>query len=307
MTDTTNTTRDPEAVRLAAFAQHRRYLFAVAYRLLGVAEDAEDILQDAWLRFASSPPIDELDSPRAYLVTIVTRLALDQFRSARHRREQYVGPWLPEPIPSSEALPEDLVEQRESASFAFLLLLERLNPTERVAVVLHEVFDYGHPEIAAITGQTPAASRQTLRRARLKLGDARPSTAPPAPVEQAHEFVAAMQAGDITRLVNLLAPDVVLISDGGGIVSAANRPLVGSQQLARFFITMARMPEAAAMDVSARIETLNGQTALLLFDGPRLDTTFLFDSTPAGLTAIYAVRNPKKLRRLEARFASSEG
>ena len=162
---------EPVADRAALFAAHRPYLFAVAYRMLGLAEDAEDVLQDAWLRFSAGAA--EPEHPRTYLVTIVTRLCLDLLRSARRRREEYVGVWLPEPVRTREALADDLLEKAESASFAFLLLLERLSPLQRAVLVLHDVFDYSHDEVARACGRTAAASRQVLRRARLKLGDAR--------------------------------------------------------------------------------------------------------------------------------------
>jgi RNA polymerase sigma-70 factor, ECF subfamily len=282
-----------EARRLTVFTEHRPYLFAIAYRMLGLAEDAEDVLQEAWLRF-SGARVANLEQPRAYLATIVTRLALDELRSARRRREAYVGSWLPEPVLTSEALPEDLVERAESASFAFLLMLEQLNPVERAVLVLHDVFDFSHEEIARMTERSAAASRQTLRRARLKLG--RPAPARPVTVDEreVNDFLASLAGGDVDRLMTMLAPDVVLVSDGGGLVRAINRPLVGSTTVARFLVAMADMePEARAVTT-----TLNGQPAILAYLRGALDSAFIFDITAAGVTAIYVVRNPEKLRRL---------
>ena len=290
--------RDEEQARLEAFAAHRRYLLAVAYRLLGLAEDAEDVLQEAWLRFASAH-VEDLDNPRAYLVTIVSRLALDELRSARHRREAYVGLWLPEPVVTEESQPAELAELAESASFAFLLLLERLNPVERAVVVLHDVFDFSHEEIARITDRTAVSSRQTLHRARGKLGGATRPALMSAGDARIPAFLEATRTGDVRALLDILAPDVVLLSDGGGKVRTVNRVLVGSGEVGRFLAAMSGM--VVASSVRSRVANVNGQPALLTYLDGALDTVFLFDATSAGITAIYAVRNPEKLRRLAAR------
>lgn len=282
--------------RSAVFSEQRGYLFAVAYRLLGIAEDAEDVIQDAWIRF-SAVRVEEIEHPRAFLVTIVTRLSLDVLKSARKRREEYVGVWLPEPVPTREALPADLVERAESASFAFLLLLERLNPVERAVVVLHDVFEYSHKEIAAAIERTPDATRQALSRARKKLGTA-PS---PLPAASEHartlvaQFLEATQSGEVEKLVSTLASDVVLMSDGGGKVQAVRRPLAGATQVGRFFTAMSKM---APEDIRAVAAELNGQPAMVIFEGDVLANAYLFDATKDGLAAIYVVRNPDKLRRL---------
>lgn len=285
--------------RIQVFTEHRAYLFAIAYRLLGVAEDAEDMLQEAWVRFDMAGGGASIENPRAYLATVVTRLALDELRSARRRREEYTGSWLPEPVPTAEALPEDLAERAESASFAFLLLLERLNAVERAVLVLHDVFDYSHEEIARMTERTAAASRQTLRRARLKLG--RPALSRPAAMDEGRieGFIASLGQGDVAGLMDALAPDVVLVTDGGGLVQVINRPLAGAGNVARFFVAMGRREPGAR----ARLATLNGQPAILGYLGDVLDTVFVFETTSAGITAVYVVRNPHKLRRLE-RLAS---
>ena len=286
--------------RLAQFTEHRRYLFAVAYRMLGVAEDAEDVLQEAWLRFAASPASD-LGSPRAYLVTIVSRLCLDVLRSARRKREEYVGPWLPEPVLTEEALPSDLVELAESASFAFLLLLERLNEVERVVLVLHDVFDVAHPEIAEMVGKTPSACRQILRRARLKLGSP-PASAQPVGDPRIEELLIATRDGDVQRVMGLLAPDVALISDGGGRARAISRPIAGGETVARFLVAMGQMPEAEG--ARGRLVSLNGQPGAVYWDADGgMRTAFIFDVTAAGVTALYVIRNPEKLARLAEQLA----
>lgn len=280
-------------VRLQQFTAERPYIFAVAYRLLGRAEDAEDVLQDTWLRF-STVQDEAIENPRAYLTTIVTRLALDVLKSARVRREQYAGVWLPEPVPTNEALPEDLAEQRESASFAFLLLLERLNSVERAVLVLHDVFDYTHEEIAHMTDRTPAASRQTLRRARARLGPEPPRTPHPVDEVQVQAMIDAMRAGDALRLTGMLAPDVVLLSDGGGKARTINRPLVGNDVVARLLAGLHN--QDPGFDI--RVISLNGQSALIAYLDGAADTVMAFDATPAGITGIYVQRNPDKLRRL---------
>jgi RNA polymerase sigma-70 factor (ECF subfamily) len=284
--------------RASVFAEQRPYLFAVAYRLLASAEDAEDTLQDAWLRFAGID-LDELESPRAYLVTVVTRLCLDVLKSARRRREEYVGTWLPEPVPSEAALPEELAERADSASFAFLLLLERLNPVERAVVVLHDVFDYSHEEVGATIGRSAAASRQALRRARQRLGAIdRPPRRPSAHArELVARFFEATTSGDMDGLVSALARDVVLLSDGGGQARSANRPLAGRTLVSRFWAAVSRLAGPPA-----RVEPLelNGQAGALLFEGGVLTTAMLFDVDRGEVTGIYVVRNPEKLRGLAA-------
>lgn len=284
--------------RAEVFAEQRPYLFAVAYRLLASAEDADDALQDAWLRFAEVD-LETVESPRAYLVTIVTRLCLDLLRSARRRREEYVGTWLPEPVPSDAALPEELAERAESASFAFLLLLERLNPVERAVVVLHDVFDFSHDEVGAAIGRSAAASRQALRRARKRLGGADRTPRRPSAHgrELVQQFFAAASSGDLDGLVSALARDVVLLSDGGGQARAANRPLAGRGLVSRFWVAMARIP---GPPVRVEPVELNGQVAALTYQDDVLTNAILFDAGSAGVTGIYAIRNPDKLRRLAA-------
>ncbi len=293
--------------RAGLFAEHRPYLFAVAYRMLGIAEDAEDVLQDAWLRFsAADAGSGDLEHPRAYLVTIVTRLCVDLLRSARRRRGEYVGTWLPEPVPTRQAVAEDGVAQAESASFAFLLLLERLNPLQRAVLVLHDVFEYSHGEVAAAIGRSDAASRQILRRARRALGGATRPKAPP--TEEARELVTrfahAARSGDVTDFLGVLAPDVTLMSDGGGRVTAINRPLAGRRAVSRLLAGVSRQEqERQQADAAVVLTELNARPAMLVFEQGVLTNAFLLDLTRDGVTAVYVVRNPDKLRRLKTQSA----
>lgn len=281
--------------RADTFAAHRPYLFAVAYRMLGVAEDAEDVLQDAWLRFAAAR-VEDIDSPRAYLVTIVTRLSVDLLRSARRRREEYVGVWLPEPVPTSDALPDELLETTESVSFAFLLLLERLSPLQRAVLVLYDVLDYSHEEVAQAIGRTVEASRQILRRARLKLGDTTPgpTTSSELTGELVDRFCEATRTGNVEELIGSLAPDVVLMSDGGGRVAAVSRPLTGDGRVGKFLATVKRQGTWDPVVLT----NVNGQPTVLIHEKGTLTNAFVLDVTSSGITAIYVVRNPDKLQRL---------
>lgn len=206
------------------FERHRRTLFGVAYRMLGSADDAEDMVQDAWIRYARAA---EPQSPRAYLISVVTRLCLDYLKSARVRREQDAGPWLPEPLATGEyaSSPEQRIAEAESVSYAFMVLLERLSPLERAVFVLHDVLDYGHDEIATALGRSPATCRQLLSRARrhVRDGEARYRATPAERAELTQRFIAA--AGrDVAGFVAMLTADAVLTSDGGGKVAAAMRP-----------------------------------------------------------------------------------
>lgn len=293
------TARQRETERVEAFAAHRRYLFAVAYRMLGVAEDAEDVVQEAWIRFAGTTE-EEIESPRAYLVTIVSRLCLDQLRSARRRREEYVGIWLPEPVPTDETLADDRFEQAETASFAFLLLLERLSPMQQAVLVLYDVFDYTHGEIAAALGGTAAASRQALRRARRRIGESDTSGAAPTSsgslIKLVERFLKAARSGDVDAAIGTLAPEVVLLSDGGGRVAAARKPVYGNDKVGRFFVSIATSGVAHRLAAAE----LNGRPAILIYEGDLLTNAMLFDADGEEISTIYVVRNPDKLRRLAA-------
>jgi RNA polymerase sigma-70 factor (ECF subfamily) len=275
------------------FVAHRSLLFTVAYEMLGSAADAEDVVQETWLRWVEVDQA-EIESPRAYLVQIVTRLALNRLRTVTRRREEYVGEWLPEPLLTSPDVAED-VELAESVSIAMLTVLETLGPTERAVFVLREVFDTPYEEIAEVTGKTPSAVRQVVHRARDHVAARRPRMQVD-PVEQlavVERFLDAVSTGDLQGLMDVLAPDVVAIADGGGVAPALGKPLVGARKLAAAFARFANMPTFVA-----------SATWLNALPGVRLDfgdlTAVMSFVVEDGLiTRVYAINNPQKLERLE--------
>jgi RNA polymerase sigma-70 factor (ECF subfamily) len=268
------------------FAQHRELLFGVAYRMLGSAADAEDVLQEAHVRWRAAAD-EPIRNPRSYLVTIVSRLCLDQLKSARARREVYVGPWLPEPVVTPESVDPSTI------STAFLLLLERLAPAERAAFLLKEVFEYDYDEIARILEKSEDACRQLASRARRHIHEVRPR--PPADrAEHARllaAFAAAVQTGDLAGLERLLAADVTLHSDGGGRVNAALKVIHGRDHVARFVLGARRF--YASIEVQPRL--LNGLPALLVFDGGVLRATMMIDVVDGAIQSVHSVLNPDKL------------
>ncbi|WP_439813915.1 RNA polymerase sigma-70 factor [Zavarzinia sp. CC-PAN008] len=287
----------------AIFAAHRRLLRGIAYRMLGSMTEAEDVVQDAWLRWDAADR-HAIDEPRAWLVTTATRLAIDQLRRARARREDYVGPWLPEPV-SAEAVdgPDRQLEGRESISMALLLLLERLSPDERAAFLLHEVFDYDYAQIAAILERSEAACRQLVSRGRGHVRAGRPRFQPSMAEQQrlAGLFAAAAAGGDMAGLMAVLAPDAVLLSDGGGKVRAALNPILGAERSARFLLgVLAKWPSAVAWEMAM----LNGAPSLvgLMADGAPMGT-LAFDFDGERIVQIHIVTNPDKLRHLWPRSA----
>ncbi len=278
-----------------AFAQHRGLLFTVAYEMLGSASDAEDVVQVTWLRWAN---VDQsiVRDPRAYLVRIVTRQALNRLRTLSRRREDYVGEWLPEPLVTSPDVADD-IELAENVSIAMLTVLETLGPTERAVFVLREVFDTPYDEIAETVGKTPAAVRQVARRAREHV-DARRPRMQVSLAEQEHaveRFLDALQSGDLHRLLEVLAPDVVLVSDGGGIVPAARRPIEGADQVARFLSGFATVAPGAQVDTVL----LNGAPAVRIDLEGAANTAVSLAVQGGRISRIYAVRNPQKLARLD--------
>lgn len=283
----------------ALFERHRPRLFGLAYRMLGAPGDAEDVLHDAWLRMHAQE-LSALEDPEAWLVTVTTRLALDRLRRARSEREHYPGPWLPEPVVPDAEHPDAMLERGESLTLSFLLLLERLSPDERAAFLLHEVFDYGHAEAAAILGIGEDACRQRVHRAKARLREGRPRFQ----VDQAAQrrllqrFVEAMAQPTLGSLRALFAEDAVHISDGGGLARATLHPLHGAERLARLYLQLAR----GFAGPSARFElaTLNGAPALLLFHGDTLSSAMWIESDGERITAIHALRHPGKLARLPA-------
>lgn len=285
------------------FNNDRPLLFSIAYRMLGSASDAEDVLQDAWLRFRS---VDRstIRSPRAFATTIVTRLCLDRLKSARATREQYVGPWLPEPVLTSElGSPEVMMERSESVTLAFLVLLEKLSPEERAVFLLKDIFGYEHSEIADMLGTTRDNSRQLLHRAKARLEDGRPRPTDAAPSRRAiaERFARAFSSGNGAELTALLAEDVSMLSDGGGKVSAARRPLAGRDDVLNFLVGLHRIAERAGWisRASLRIEDVNAEPALILRLDGRLESLFVFSIDDEAITAIRVVRNPDKLAYIE--------
>ncbi|MFG1684381.1 RNA polymerase sigma-70 factor [Nonomuraea sp. NPDC049269] len=279
-----------------AFVAHRNLLFTVAYEMLGSAADAEDVLQETWLRWAGVD-LGEVRDQRAYLVRIVTRQALGRLRALGRRRESYVGPWLPEPLLTAPDVAED-VELADSVSMAMLLVLETLQPTERAVFVLREVFDLAYDEIAEAVGKSPAAVRQIAHRARAHVAARRPrGVVSPAETRDALEaFQRAVETGDLQRLFDLLAPDVVLLGDGGGVVQAALEPVVGAGQVAH---VLGRIAAAVSLE-SAQV---NGHPALVLRLDGAVEGVMAVRFDDGLITGLYAVRNPEKLSRIERETA----
>ena len=285
------------------FNTDRPLLFSIAYRMLGSASDAEDVLQDAWLRY-NGVDRSTIRSPRALATTIVTRLCLDRLKSARATREEYIGPWLPEPVLTSEVEgPDTMLQRSESVTLAFLVLLEKLSPEERAVFLLKEVFEYGHAEIAEMLGTTVENSRQLLHRAKARLAEGRPrltgTTASRRAV--AERFARAFSSGDGSELATLLARDVGMWSDGGGKASAARRPLIGRDQVLNFLLGLHRTARRLdiARDVSLTIEDVNCEPALVLRISQRLESLFVFSIDDEAVSGIRVVRNPDKLARID--------
>ena len=275
-------------------APHRGRLLGLAYRMLGSRSDAEDIVQDAYLRFAGA---QDVHNAEAFLVTVVTRLCLDRLKSARAQREVYVGPWLPEPVFDAEGLSADTAtELADDLSFALLLALDRLSPLERAAFLLHDVFDTPFSEIAAMLDRTEASCRQLASRARRAVRDGRPV---PAAVPENHAYLLqafseAVASGDIRQLAELLREDAVAITDGGGHKFAARNPIKGADKVARFFIGLAG--KIAGQDVRIQPAVINGAVGALLYLDGELDLTMSMAIDGEKIAAIYIVRNPDKLR-----------
>ncbi len=278
------------------FEAERPRLRAIAYRMLGTPDDADDIVQEAWIRFSAAQPT-VIENPAAWLTTVVTRMSIDRLRSARRRRETYVGPWLPGPIEGEPSLaegPDDAAILAESLSLGFLAVLERVSPLERAVFLLHDVFGYPLAEVAEIIDRTPAAVRQLAKRARDHIADGRPRfTADPADIERLTQLMlAATMSGDVEALESFLADDIVHLSDGGADRRAARVPIVGANRVARLFIKLATRWEPTmefhavqANGQSAMYTTNHGQPFMLV-------TTNWVDGK---VTASYAILNPEKL------------
>jgi len=277
-----------------AFALHRSLLFTVAYEMLSSASDAEDVVQETWLRWADVDHAEVRD-PRAYLVRIVTRQALNRLRSLARRREDYIGEWLPEPLLTSPEVAAD-IELAESVSIAMLTVLETLGPTERAVFVLREVFDTPYEEIAEAVGKSRAAVRQIAHRARDHVAARRPRM-PVSTTEQQEavdRFLAAIRHGDLQGLLDVLAPDVVVVADGGGLVNAFRRPIKGAERVAGLLMSGLR-----SVDFEATLVWLNGSPAIRRDIGGEIDTAVSLAVANGRITRVYAIRNPHKLAALD--------
>jgi RNA polymerase sigma-70 factor (ECF subfamily) len=279
-----------------AFVAHRNLLFTVAYEMLGSAADAEDVLQETWLRWSGVDQSTVRD-PRAYLVRVATRQALTRLRTLHRRKEDYVGPWLPEPLLTSPDVAED-VELADSVSMAMLLVLETLTPTERAVFVLRDVFALEYDEIAAAVDKTPVAVRQIAHRARGHVAARRPRTAASRADTRAalDAFQRAIETGDLQGLLDILAPDVVALSDGGGVAQAVRQPVVGAKKVGNLLRAgVTRFGSAMTVEpVQA-----NGHPALLARIDGRVDGILMVRVDGGLVTDLYYVRNPEKLSRVE--------
>jgi RNA polymerase sigma-70 factor (ECF subfamily) len=314
---TDNTADDTDAV-----LQYRSLLFGVAYRVLGTVTDAEDVVQDAWLRWRSADRAAVRD-PRAYLVTVTTRLAIDRLRAAKARRESYVGPWLPEPLltgpdaaatghdplhPAGRAADvADAAELAESVSVALLVVLETLSPLERAVFVLREAFDFPHAEIAAIVGRTEPAVRQLARRARDHVGARRPryDTGPAERAAVTERFMRAALGGDLGELMDVLAPDVVLVGDGGGLAKAPRRAIHGAEKVGRFLVGISTRGVAG---VAVRAAEINGVPAIVGDDPDGTPVAAItLDISGGRVVGVQILANPAKLAALRTHPADLPG
>ncbi|MFF7504337.1 RNA polymerase sigma-70 factor [Streptomyces lavendulae] len=279
------------------FVSLRNLLFTVAYEMLGSAADAEDVLQETWLRWVEVDPAQVLDH-RAYLVRITTRQALNRLRTMQRRKEAYVGQWLPEPLLTTPDVAED-VELAESVSMAMMLVLETLSPTERAVFVLREVFDVDYEEIAAAVEKTPAAVRQIAHRARRHVDARRPRRTVSAGKARAavEAFRLALETRNLQDLLDVLAPEVVLVSDGGGVKQAALRPVVGAGKVARFYLGGSAK---AGYTVTCELTTVNGSPALVVRLDGEIDGIMAVRVEDARISGLYYVRNPEKLARVSS-------
>jgi RNA polymerase sigma-70 factor (ECF subfamily) len=286
------------------FQTHRSALFAVAYRMLGSATDAEDVLQDAWLRFSAAQPPD-LRSLKAYLTTIVTRLCLDRLKSARVTREEYVGPWLPEPVATDDRRgPERSLALAESVTLAFMVLLETLSPEERAVFLLREVFDYEYGEIAEMLELSSANCRQLFHRAKGRIAERKPRFRASLDEKRplAERFVHAFRAGSEDELTRVLAEDVGFWSDGGGKALAARRPVFGRDHVVNMLIGFRRTAPAIGVpleSVTLDIVEVNGEPAMVVRVAGRLDGIYVMAVEDGAIAAIRVVRNPDKLTYIE--------
>ena len=302
-----NSMSDPAAT----FEPYRRRLLGLAYRMLGSIADAEDAVQEAYLRWHEADR-DKVADPRAFLMTTTARICLDTLKSARRRREEYVGPWLPEPVVDTAALaPDSRAELAEDLSVALLLTLDRLSPLERAAFLLHDVFDFSFTEVAAALERSEAACRKLAARARAHVRAVRPrgATAPmrheidPTHAQLLSAFMAATRAGDVSALTQLLAGDVRMVMDGGGKVRAAQKAIEGADRVAQFVVDASRPHKGQwwRADFTPRLAMINGLPGIVVDAPEGAVQTAAFEIEDGAIRALYVVRNPEKLRHLAAR------
>ena len=284
------------------FNQLRPRLKGIAYRMLGSTAEAEEVVQDAWLRWHEAAP-DALDSAEAWLVTVTTRISIDRLRAAKVQREHYIGTWLPEPLVcDSPVTPEQMLERADDVSVAFLSLLERLAPEARAAYLMREVFDADYEEVAHTLGKTEAACRQLVHRAKTQLRDERPRYVVP---RETHlrllsSFAEASRRGDFAALKSMLADDAQLIGDGGGKVPSFGKPLVGGQRIAQLYLATSLRVGAG---LRVELANLNGDWGLLRFIDGVLESAQSFETDGERIVRIHAQRNPDKLAELAASLA----
>jgi RNA polymerase sigma-70 factor, ECF subfamily len=284
---------------LAVFDEHRGLLFSIAYRMLGTRADAEDMVQETFLRWQKAPNT-EIRDPRAFLVTVITRLCINQLQSARVQREQYFGQWLPEPLPTGvgpQAIPMPAIDG--SLSMAFLMLLERLTPMERAVFLLHEVFEYRYADIAEALGQSEANCRQLLRRAKQHIAKDRPRFVASREQQEKllQQFLETSARGDMQGLLDLLSEDVVLYADGGGKVTAVPNPIYGAERVARFFF--GAREKLLPKEVVRCLAEMNGQPGVVAYHHGRAIGVLTIDVAEGRIRNIYIVRNPDKLRKIQ--------
>ncbi len=291
MSQNDQTVPDPTQV----FEEHRAALIGAAYRILGSRTDAEDVVQDAWIRW-SGVDHDTIDQPRAFLLTVTTRLALNRLRQLATRKESYVGPWLPEPVATdSRGDGEAAVQLADEVSMAMLIVLESLSPLERAAFVLTEVFGMSAPEVAGALDRSPAAVRQLVHRARSHVEARQPRHVV---TEERHReiterFMDAASTGDISQLIEVLAPDVVLVTDGGGLRQAALRPIHGSDKVLRWLAGVFGKPETE--DIEFELRRVNGELAVVATNPEGIDGVIFVTVEDDVITALHGIRNPEKL------------
>lgn len=291
----------PDTSLEEAFLEERPRLFQIAYRLMGTVSDAEDALQDVFVNLQTRN-VGAVRTPRPYLTQAVVRRCLDEWKSARRRREEYVGPWLPEPLAEPDTDPQRHAELSESISLAFLVMLESLTPVERAVFLLHDVFQYPYDEVSAFVEKTPEACRQLAHRAREHVARQRPRF--PASPEKHRELVArfmdAVETGDLGALHAVLADDVTAYSDGGGLTAAARAPVEGLDRVTRFLLGLRGKAERLGLNVELRACTVNGAPAMLQLAGGRLHAVVSFETDGNRIRRLYSILNPHKLAAIAA-------